>query len=350
MQRLLKAVALVLMLTMAAAFPALANGVVTVYGWSGDWDLWFQDWGEKFERETGIKVQYVSGGGLEMFSRLVAEQGAPRADVFLSSGSYLFQAANMGLLESIDWSQVPNASQVADQFKYDKVAVFGYDVYQIAYNTRTVPAGSKPTRWEDLADPRYKGRVIQRTPESDLTAWIWMVLADQYGEEYAWEQLVAMFNNSNHWVGTVGEVVQALSFGEADLSPASIGHIMLAVQMAGGDVASAVPDRPVLMLNGLGIVKNSPNPEGALKFVNFFLGEYVQDFIMNFAGTSMAVNSSVPLTNTALVRIGLGGVAVEDVLARAYLPDFAYWTEVLEDGTTRLGQLSEEIGRRVKGL
>lgn len=334
--------------TVSAGAPGPA-ATLTVYGWSGDWDLWFQEWGAVFERQTGIKIRYVSGGGLEMFSRVVNERNSPRGDILLSSASYLFQAQNMGLLDPIDWSKVRSAAVVDGRFKFPYVAVFGFDIYELAYNYERVPESMKPTAWEDLADPRWAGKLLMRSPGSDLMAWIWMALEQRYGEEKAWEYMMAMFRNAKLWAATVGEVVQALSLGEAVVGPASIGHIMLATKQAGGTVKGSVPERdPILMLNGLAIIKNGPNRKQAEKFIDFFLDTYVQDFIMNRVGTSLAVNRTVKLANEDLVRIGLGGTPVEEVLKRAYLPDWTDWTQVDASGRTKLGKLSAELDIRAK--
>ncbi|AKH99692.1 ABC-type Fe3+ transport system, periplasmic component [Hoeflea sp. IMCC20628] len=347
MKRLILAVTLALAtLTTAVA----QEKTVTIYGWSGDWDLWFSEWGDKFTDETGIKVQYVSGGGLEMYSRVLAEKDAPKADLLLSSASYLFQANNLGVLGNIAWDGMANAKDVDARFKFDSVGVFGYDIYHIAYNTSVVDVADAPKSWADLADPKWKDRVIQRTPASDLSAWIWMAIAANEGEDKAWETVLAMYENSSTWVSSSGEMVQSLALGEGDLGPASIGHIMLAANQAGAPIASAMPESPVLMLNGLGMIKDGPNAEGAAKFLDFFLGTYVQDFIMNKAGTSIAVNNAVELTNNDLVEIGLGGMTVSEVLEISYLPDWSHWTESVGEDKTRLGELSNEIDKRVKGI
>jgi ABC-type Fe3+ transport system substrate-binding protein len=255
------------------------------------------------------------------------------------------------LTVDIPWDQISNAAYVDDKFKFPSVSVFGYDIFQLAYNYKAVDAANVPKNWKDLAGPEWAGRVMMRSPQADLTAWIWFALNEEYGEEKAWEYLLGMFKNSKVWAGTVGEVVQGLSMGEVVVAPASIGHVMLSVQQAGGTIASSVPEiNPVLMLNGLSLIKNGPNPEGAVAFINFFLDTYVQDFIMNIAGTSVAVNNRVELTNQDLVKVGLGGVSLEEVLERAFTPDWLYWTFVEENGNTRLGNLSLEIEARVRGL
>lgn len=327
---------------------AVAQEVV-VYGWAGDWDLWFQEWGAKFEKETGIRVRYLSGSGLEMFSRVIAEKEYPRADLLLSSAAYLFQLQNMGLFADIPYEELSNAPYLAPAFKYKAVVVWGWDLYMIAYNEERVPPEDIPTRWQDLADPKFKGRLIVRPPASDLTAWIWIALADKYGEDVAWEVTLGMFKNAVLWAPSTGDLVSALVAGEGDVAPASFGHVMLAKYLWGAPISSSIPELPVLMLNGFGIIKGGPNFENAVKFLDFFLGPYIQDYIMNKLGTSISVNTTVELTNPRLIEL-LKGRSVDEVLEKAYVIDWPYWTQFVKDQQTRIGLLAQNVEERVKGL
>ncbi|HHW15717.1 MAG TPA: extracellular solute-binding protein, partial [Firmicutes bacterium] len=322
------------------------------YGWAGDWDIWFDTWGKQFEKETGIKLRYVSGGGLEMYAKIISEANAPKADVFLSSAGYLYQLSNKNLLEPINWKQISNAVNVDSRFKDQDVAVFGYDIYQIGYNTDFIKKQDVPKKWIDLANPKFRGKIIMRLPNSDLTAWIWFALKRSYGEEAAWKYLMDIYKNSSKWAGTPGDLVQGLASGEAWAGGASIGHVMLGRFQAGGPVASSVPeDGAIIMLNGLGIVKGAPHKAEAEKFIDFFLGKYVQNFIMNEKGTSLAVNRTVKLTNKNVEAVGLGGLDIDKVLERAFVPEWKYWTGLSEDGKrTRLEILLNEIDLRVKGM
>jgi len=322
---------------------------VVIYGWAGDWDLWFQEWGARFEQETGIRVKYLSGSGLEMFSRVIAEKERPRADLLLSSAAYLFQLQNMGLFEPIPYEQLSNAPYIDPAFKYEAVVVWGWDLYIIAYNEERVPPEDIPRRWQDLADPKFKGRLIVRPPASDLTAWIWIPLADIYGEEEAWETTLGMFKNAVLWAPSTGDLVSALVAGEGDVAPASVGHIMLARYLWGAPISSSIPSHPVVMLNGFGIIKGGPNPEGAVKFLDFFLGPYVQDYIMNKLGTSISVNAMVKLNNPQLIEV-LKGQNVDEILKIAYFIDWPYWTQFVEDQRPRIGLLAQQIEAKVKEL
>lgn len=336
------------LLLVGVSIACFAAEQVVVYGWAGDWDLWFKEWGAKFKEETGIEVLYLSGSGLEMFSRVIAEKDQPRADLLLSSAAYLFQLQNMGLFEPIPYGRLANAQYLDPRFKYPAVVIWGWDIYMIAYNQERIPPEDIPTKWQDLADPKFAGRLIVRPPTSDLTAWVWIPLADKYGEEVAWETVLGMFKNAVLWAASTGDLVSALVAGEGDVAPASLGHIMLARFLWGAPIAASVPDLPVVMLNGFGIIKNCPHPDAAIKFLDFFLGSYIQDYIMNKLGTSISVNRTVALNNPKIAEIL--GTSIEDILARAYFIDWPYWTEFVEEGRTRIGVLCGEIDNRVKGI
>src|SRR5207253_6935582 len=58
-------------------------------------------WAEAFEKKTGIHVEQVREGTTKIYSRLRAEKGYPRADVWIGGGGMVpfITAANQGLLE-----------------------------------------------------------------------------------------------------------------------------------------------------------------------------------------------------------------------------------------------------------
>ena len=67
-----------------------------VYGWSGNWDLWFADWAKEFEEEYGINIKYISGQGTAMRERIVAEDAA-QSDIFISTPGDAFLLGNQAI-------------------------------------------------------------------------------------------------------------------------------------------------------------------------------------------------------------------------------------------------------------
>lgn len=324
---------------------------VVVYGWSGQWDLWFAEWGKEFEKETGIKLKYVSGGTSEIYQKALTEasSGKPTADLFMGGAGYLHQLNSKGLLESIPWDQIPNGADVDQRFKNKNIAFWGYDVYQIGYNTDFLKGNDVPKKWIDLANPKLQDKVVMRTPGSELTSYIYFALERQEGPDKAMEDLLKIFKNSKVWAATPGDLERTLSSGEAWVGEAAMGQVMLS-NKSSGKIAAALPeDGAVLMLNGLGILKGAPHKEAAAKFVNFFLSTNVQNFIMNDKGVNLAVNSKVTLTNDKIQSVGLGGHSVDEVLKVAFIPDWEKWTAPQGD-KTKFDLLLADFDKRVKGL
>jgi len=130
-----------------------------------------------------------------------------------------------------------------------------------------------------------------------------------------------------------------------------MGSVMVAVQQAGGNVKSVIPEEGSwLMLNTIAIIKNCPHKDAAVKFVNWYLSEYAQNYIMNNIGISIAVNNNVKLNNEAIKEIGLSGHSVDEIVKTAYVPDWAYWIEKVEGDKTRLELRIDELEKKVKGF
>ena len=77
--------------------------VVIVYSADGlkgeNGDGWYDQVFKDFEKDTGIKVEYVEGGSGEMVQRAVREKSNPQADVLVTLPPFIQQADSKGLLQ-----------------------------------------------------------------------------------------------------------------------------------------------------------------------------------------------------------------------------------------------------------
>jgi len=329
---------------------ALAEEVV-VCGWAGNWDLWFGDWAKAFKNETGIEIKYMSGPGVQMYQKILSEKNNPKVDVFINVPSLNYLLASKGLLEDIPWDKMSSSKNIDDKFKSKNVAIWGYDLFLLAYNRDYIQEKDAPKKWVDLIDTKYRGKITLNEPNAETALRHWMVMKDKYGEDKAWQYLMDMYKNVAKTTNTPGDVERSVATGEAPIAAMSMGNLMVAVQQAGGNIQSVPPeDGSWLMLNSIVIIKNCPHKDAAVKFVNWYLSEYAQNDIMNNLGISIAVNNNVKLTNESIKKIGLAGHTVDEVMAAAYVPDWLYWTEKVEGEKTRLELTIDELEERVKGL
>lgn len=143
------------------AAPALAQGPeVNVYSarhYDTDRQLY-----EAFTRETGIRVRLIEGDADQLMARIGAEGANSPADVFITvDAARLARAQESGILAQHGSAQinsrVPEGLRSSDGTWFaisQRARVLMYD------RTRGVPEGL--TRYEDLADPRFRGQICVR--------------------------------------------------------------------------------------------------------------------------------------------------------------------------------------------
>ncbi|WP_243116623.1 ABC transporter substrate-binding protein [Marinisporobacter balticus] len=119
---------------------------------------------EDFEKEYGIKINYENyATNEEMFAKIQA--GGTDYDVIFPSEYMIEAMMNEGLLQELDFKNLPNYKNIGDQFKniaYDpdnKYSVpYFWGTMGIVYNTKKVDG--KIDSWDALWDEKYKGDIV----------------------------------------------------------------------------------------------------------------------------------------------------------------------------------------------
>lgn len=146
-----------------AAAASKDKGQVIVYNWS---EYIPQDVLDDFTKETGIKVVYSTFESNEAMYAKVKLLRGKSYDVIVPSSYSVGLLRRDKLIRELDHSRLPNLKnldpKVLDQ-DYDKGNLYSvpymWGALGLAYNVKHVPEGSL-TRWEQLLDPAYKGKII----------------------------------------------------------------------------------------------------------------------------------------------------------------------------------------------
>ena len=137
--------------------------VLTVYSPHGpDLLKYFE---AEFEKAyPGIDVQWVDMGSQEVVDRVRGEAVNPQADVWFGAPSESFErAARENLLEPYrpTWADaVPAEARDPHDLWYGTYMT----PEVIAYNSDAIPRDSAPQDWNDVLDPKWRGKVIIRDP------------------------------------------------------------------------------------------------------------------------------------------------------------------------------------------
>lgn len=120
---------------------------------------------EKYEASHPDQdVQWLDMGSQDVYDRIRTERSNPQADVWWGGPMITFaRAEEEGLLSRY----VPSwDTSVSASYRSMQKAWYGASLTPevILYNDRVVTAADAPADWDELLDPRWKGKVIVRAP------------------------------------------------------------------------------------------------------------------------------------------------------------------------------------------
>lgn len=128
--------------------------------WGGSWrDLIAESVGKKFTAETGVPVEYITGGTIDRLNKAKLAKGDPESDLTFTTSHVGWLYANDGLFEKLDLAKIPNAKNLAEPAKVSPyhLGAWAY-VYTIGYRPdliKDITFGS----WNDLWNPELKAKI-----------------------------------------------------------------------------------------------------------------------------------------------------------------------------------------------
>ena len=150
---------------------------------------------EKFSEETGIQVNLLSGNAQELMERIVIEDDKSRADIFMTvDAGVLWQAAERNIFSEIK-SEILEAN-VPSYLRDPNGKWFG-----LSKRARTIVYSSDQfsesdfSSYEDLANPKWKGKLCLRTSKKVYNRSLIASMIDAYGFDKAKEVVAGWVSN-----------------------------------------------------------------------------------------------------------------------------------------------------------
>jgi iron(III) transport system substrate-binding protein len=223
-----------------------------------------------------IDIQWVDMGSQEVLDRVRAEKDNPQADVWFGAPAEAFdRATRENLLEPYipTWSNAVSveARQNNDQW---------YGTYLtpevIAYNTQAVTAAEAPKDWDEVLDPKWKGKVLIRDPIASGTmraifgAIIARSVARTGSPESGYEWLRKLDVNTREYVLNPTILYQKLGRQEGIITLWDMPDIATLEQRTRIPVGYVIPSSgtPVLV-DGIAIIKGTKHPKEAKLYYEF---------------------------------------------------------------------------------
>ena len=276
-----------------------STGSLKVYNWGEYMDPQVL---ELFEKETGISVTYDEYETNESMYPIIAK-GAADYDLICPSDYMIQKMSDEGLLEPINWSRIPNAKNIDDQYfefarGYDENNTYSmpylWGTVGILYNKKMVkgPIDS----WGVLWDTRYQDDILMQKSVRDAFGVALKYLGyslnttDEAQLDETKQKLLEQKHSGVVQAYVVDEVRDKMIAGEAAMGVIYSGEALTCME-ENEDLDYVIPkEGSNLWMDNFAIVKGAKNKENAEKFLNFLCRPEIMK--MNFEYITYSVPSS----------------------------------------------------------
>jgi len=262
-----------------------ANGKLVVY--SGREEELVKPLFDRFEQETGIKVEVRYGDSAELAATIAEEGDNSPADVFFAQDPGSLGAVEReGLL-----AKLPQAAldRVPERFRDPKGHWVGTSGRSrvIVYNADALSEDQVPDSVFDLTDPKWKGKIGIAPTNASFQAFVGAMLV-ALGEARTRDWLEGLKANDPKRYEKNLPVVEAVAAGEIELGLVNHYYLYLAREEN--------PDAPVanhfltgkdpgalVSVAGVAILQSADHADAARTFVEFLLSNESQRFYVDEA-------------------------------------------------------------------
>ena len=233
---------------------------------------------EKFTAKTGIKVNVVSGKDKSLQKRIIEEGKDSVADLYITA-----DAGRLGAFQAKGMFQRASSKALKEAIPSNFRSPYWVGIAKRARGIYYDPSRTNPPSnlsYEDLADPKYKGKVVIRKSNNVYNQSLVASLIANNGKKKTADWAKGIVNNmARKPKGNDRAQILAVAAGEADYAVANTYYIALMLsgkkgpeqQAAAKKVKPFFPNQDGrgthMNISGAGLVKGAPNKANAIKLV-----------------------------------------------------------------------------------
>jgi iron(III) transport system substrate-binding protein len=272
-----------------------------------------------FEKKYGIKVTVWRAGSEKVLQRAVTEARGNRhtVDIVETNGPEMESLHREQILQAVKSPFLKDLIKPAIRPHGEWVGT-RLNVFVQAYNTNLVKKAELPKTWDDLLNPRWKGRLGIEAEDQD---WLAGVVADLGAEKgpKLFKDIVAANGISVRKGHTL--LTQLVVSGEIPFALTVYNYKAEQLKNKGAPIDWMAIGNAIARPNGVGVARRAPNPAAALLFYDYEISPEGQQllFSRDFVPTSTKINTP------------LNKLPMKFVDARVVLDEYEKWNKLYDE-------------------
>lgn len=278
-----------------------------------------------FEKKYGVKAKVWRAGSEKVLQRVVTEGRAGRFDVDIieTNGPELESLHREKLLQAVKSPYVKDLIPQAPRPHGEWVAT-RLNIFAQAYNTNAVKKEDVPKSYQDLLDPKWKGKLGIEAEDADWFAGVIGELGEEKGLKL-FRDIVATNGISVRKGHTL--LTNLVASGEIPLALTVYNYKAEQLKKKGAPLDWFTIAPAIARPNGVAVAKQSPNPHAAVLFHDFMLTDGQKILLdRNFVPTS------------AKLETKLNKMPIKFVDPKIILDENAKWTKLYDEIFTKQGK------------
>lgn len=259
---------------------------LVVSSWGGSWrDMIAETIAKKFTENTGVEVEFVTGGTIDRLTQAQLAGDDPESDITFTTSHVGMLYMSDNLFEPLDLDRVPNAANMFEEGRISEghIGVWSY-VYTIGYRPDLVPEGISFESWEDLWNPELENTI--GLPDFDPSHIIVISALLSGGDAANWDtghdKLMELRPNVAAYYSSDAVSQQLMATGE---TPVQVMLSMNAYHQIGEGVPIelVIPrEGAIIGIDTVSIMRGSDKVDLAYEFINAAFDPEVQAALVEF--------------------------------------------------------------------
>jgi iron(III) transport system substrate-binding protein len=222
------------------------------------------------KRFPAVVIDHVDLTGDKLIARVVTEARGGRvlADIFGSSLPYTMQITEQKMLEPL---AIPETAPYPASLKSDFWVATDTQFFIAGWNTNLVKKGDEPKNFEDLANPKWKDRLMAEGHDFQLL--VGLAKGKYKSDDKAIDLLKRIALNQPEFHRGHSQLVEFLVAGQRPVCFTCYAHHFPPRVKKGAPIQAVLSEGIGEMGGSVGILKGAPHPNAALLWARWVASE-----------------------------------------------------------------------------